>query len=497
MLYLGIDLGTTNCKISLYDEIGNLVDYTKFPTPAYSPQKGWAEYDPDKLWELLTKHVAELTKVNQRGLKIEAVSISSQGESGLLVDQANEPLTPLIAWYDERTLPLVDEWKKRISVAELYEITGLEIQHIYSLLKVEWLKEYKTAVYNKADKWHCMSDYFARKLSGVTSIDYSLASRTMAFDIHQLKWSERLLNLAGISSELFPDVSPSGKILGKVLPRITHLWGINPEAVVVTGGFDHMVGCAGLGVNRPDVIVASIGTTESVCLYQQTLAEENINNGYTIGRHVLPDAYYQLGSIPSGGETIEWAIKALLNKKATAENYLEFISMVKKSPVGSNGVLFLPHLKGCVVPEFDQESKGSFWGLSINTRIEDLCRAVVEGICYEFRLVLEYAQKEDIHKVIAIGGGTNNSIWMECKADILGKRVEVINDKDVVPFGAAVLGANATGRKINNKSLTDNSTIYEPNDLNHKYYDTIYKKVYKTLYKRQQGIEKVMKEAFE
>ncbi|WP_462410438.1 FGGY-family carbohydrate kinase [Neobacillus sp. Marseille-QA0830] len=498
MLYLGIDLGTTNCKISLFDEIGDLVDYAHFPTPSNFPHKGWAEYDPDHLWELLTKSIRELLKIENRGLEVATVGFSSQGESGLLVDQANKPLTPIIAWYDTRTLKLVDQWRELIPTEELYEITGLEVQHIYSLLKIQWLKDNESNVYQKADKWHCLSDYFARKISGVASMDYSLASRTMAFDIQKLVWSERLIKLAGVDRQLFPEVYPSGQILGKILPEISTIWGINPGTVVVTGGFDHMVGCAGLDAKQSNVIVASIGTTESVCLFQETFGDTRHNNGYTLGRHVLPNAYYKLGSMPSGGETIDWAIKVILNKDPNPETYLEFTNLVNKSSVGSNGVLFLPHIKGCVIPEVNQESKGSFWGLSINSRTEDLCRAVVEGICYEFRLVLEYAQQGNIEKVIAMGGGTKNSPWMQCKADILGIRIEAIDDKDLVPFGAAALGAKAIGREIVSGNLEIiKKKIYEPNEINHKYYNRVYQKVYKTLYKRQQGIDRMITESAE
>jgi xylulokinase len=488
LLFLGIDIGTTNCKLTLRDSEGRPVDSASFPSPAEYTKEGWVQYDPHRLWRSLTEHAARLLSPDGRGSRVRGICVSSQGESGLLVDKQNDPLTPIMVWHDERTLELADQWKSRISADELFAITGLELQHIHSLIRLEWLKIHEPEAYRKARRWHCLSDYIALRLCGVAAMDYSIASRTMAFDIRNKRWIPRLFDLAGIRMELMPPLVPSGTVLARVLPEIREKWGVHPDAVVVAGGFDHMVGCAGLDAGDPEQVVASVGTTEAVCLYvPEPITEIRRRNGYTIGRHVMGNAYYQLGSMPSGGETIEWAIRTLLRREADEDGYREFQRLAASSPPGSNGVFFLPHLKGCVIPEVDQQSRGGFWGLSLRTTTADLCRAVMEGICFEFRHVLEQGTDVRIDSVVAIGGGTKNEIWMQCKADVLNATVIVYDESDVVPFGAAKLAARACGVPMDQSAFKLSiKRVYTPSQ--HAEYDRIYHQVYKSLYERQKGV---------
>jgi xylulokinase len=485
MLFMGVDLGTTNVKISLYNNQGISIASSQFHTPVMFPSPGWAEYEPDTLWGILSEEVALLLGELDRGQQVVSLSISSQAETGLLVDRNNLPLTKMITWYDNRTVALAKAWEQRISAEELFHITGLKLHYIHSLLKLEWIRDHWPDEYEKADKWHCMSDYITRKICGEAAMDYSLASRTMAFDIERKEWSQKMLQLAGIRPELMPPLKQAGTLLGKVLPEVAVQWRINPEAKVAVGGFDHMCGCIGLNANRNETIVASIGTTESVCLYRENAGLTISPKGYTVGRHVFPEAFYWLGGMPAGGETIDWAIRMLLRREPDAESYSEFISLAESSAPGSNGILFLPHLKGCITPVIDPDSRGSFWGLHIKTKREDLCRAVIEGLTYEFRFVLEQTAME-VSSIVAIGGGAKNSCWMQCKADVLNTEIRTIEMDDTVTFGAALLGGQAAGTLGREHSFRiKEKKTFRPDPIASRMYEEIYQKKYKLLYEVQ------------
>lgn len=488
MLFMGIDIGTTNVKISLYNEQGKRITGSQFNTPRISPQADWYEYEPEVLWDELSKSVALLLAEGGRGNKVASIAISSQAETGLLVDQDNRPLTNMIAWYDKRTIEYLERWEERISAEELFRITGLQLHYIPSLLKLEWIKDHLPDVYHKADRWHCVSDYITRKLCGVQAMDYSLASRTMAFDVEKGQWSEKLLALAGIRPELLPPLLPAGTLLGNVLSEVAAAWGIHSEAKVAVGGHDHPCGCIGLGANQSNRVITSIGTTESVCLFREMAGLEQSPVGYTVGRHVYPDVYYWLGGIPSGGETIDWAIRLLLHKEPDPESYAEFIRLAEASVPGSHGVLFLPQLKGSVTPVMDPDSTGGFWGLRINTRREDLCRAVIEGLSFEFRLVLEQAGM-NVNAIIAMGGGSKNTFWMQCKANVLNMEVRTLDMEDTVTFGAALLGGQAAQKLDDQTSFTAKAkrTFY-PEATEYRIYEEIYQKKYKRLYGLQKTI---------
>lgn len=488
MIFLGMDIGTTNVKIDLYDEKGNKVAGKQFRTPRVSPQPNWFEYEPDTLWNKLSGEVASLLAEDGLGLRVVSLAVSSQGETGLLVDADNNPLTPMIAWYDKRTLPLMQAWENRISADELFRMTGLQPHYIPSLPKLEWIRDHWPEAYAQADKWHCVSDYITRKICGVPAMDYSLASRTMAFDVERGNWSDKLLELAGIRPTLMPPLLPAGTPLGQALPEVAAAWGLSPTATIAVGAHDHPCGCGGLGADRGDLVVASIGTTESVCLYRETAGLDRAPTGYTVGRHALPGAYYWLGGIPSGGETIDWAIRTLLGAEPDADSYAEFARLAADSPPGSNGVLFLPQLKGRVTPIVDPGSRGGFWGLGIGTGREELCRAVIEGLAFEFRLVLEQAGKET-GSVIAMGGGTKNALWMQCKADVLNTEVRVLDVEDSATFGAAMLGARAVGRgAIAEGRRPRVKRAFAPDAAVAAVYDRIYERQYKTLYRMQKAI---------
>lgn len=488
MLFMGIDIGTTNVKMALYDRQGTKAVGSQFATPTVSPRPGWFEFEPDELWSRLSEEAARLLGPGGRGKEVVSVAVSSQGETGLLVDRDNRPLTNMLAWYDNRTLPYMKAWESRISEQELFRITGLQLHYIPSLPKLEWLRDHSPEAYGQADRWHCVSDYVTRKICGVAAMDYSIASRTMAFDVGKGEWSSRLLELAGIREDLMPPLLPAGTPLGNVLPEVAERWGLPPDAQAAVGGHDHPCGCIGLGANRGDMVIASIGTTESVCLFREQAGLTDSPPGYQVGRHVYPDAYYWLGGIPAGGETIDWAIRMLLRKEPDTDSYAEFIELAGASPPGSNGILFLPQLKGCVTPVVDPGARGGFWGLGIDSSRGDLCRAVMEGLAYEFRFVLEQTDM-DVRSITAFGGGAKNSLWMQIKADVLNKEVRSLDIEDTATFGAAYLAGLAVGEFDDRQGFTARvKETFRPDPANAGLYEKEYLNRYKLLYGLQKRL---------
>lgn len=494
-MLLGIDIGTTHIKACLYTLDGELIAINKTLTPKLNKGQGMVVYRPADILETIKDVVVTVSQSNGQncGKEIQAIAISSQGESGLLVDEDNNPLTDIIAWYDKRTLSLSEEWFERIETDELITITGLNRSHIYSLLKIEWLKQNDQEVYKKADKWHCLSDYVTRYLSGIPAMDYSVASRTMAFDIRQKAWSEKMLELAGVSEDLMPELYPAGTPLGTILPEIADRLGINHNAVVTVGGWDHVCGCFGISDYDTQSIIASIGTTESLCFIHNEFPRQ-IPNGFVIGSHVVPDQFYELGGMPSGGKTIDWAIKTLLRKEPSNKTYLEFNSLARNSPAGSNGVIFLPHLDGCVSPIVDDNAKGTFLGITSRTTIEDLCRSVVEGLCHEFKLILEeHPQGNRVDRLTCIGGGAKNEFWMELKAHFLNMTIQIPDVNDAVTLGVsklARLGLKNTNRSRVSSNINYKVKTFYPNQKQYEYYKKIHDQVYKHIYKSQKDLLK-------
>lgn len=209
-LLMAIDMGTTHIKVATFDLEGNLHTVEMSRTNTKSLGVGQAVYDPEEIWdsvvELLRKTAAQLGP----GQRVLSISVASMGEAGLLLDEQDRPLTPIISWFDVRGKEVMEGWYEKISPEECFAITGLNYNYIYSLFKLLWYKQNQPEIFRQAVKWLCMPDYIYFRLTGEFATDYSIASRTMLFDIRQRKWSERLLQLAELDEELLPPAYQGG-----------------------------------------------------------------------------------------------------------------------------------------------------------------------------------------------------------------------------------------------------------------------------------------------
>ncbi|WP_444659247.1 FGGY-family carbohydrate kinase [Caproiciproducens sp. R2] len=478
MLLMGIDIGTTNCKLHIYDQNGDYVDGAKF-----SMVSNAEDYDSDFVWNNLKNCIKKLATNRNQGQQIAGIGISSQGESGLLIDKNRVPLTRVIPWYHTGSQEIVEKDKEKLDSTEIYHITGLDPHYIFSLQKIRWLKKHHFSEYQNAFKWHCLNDYIGLMLTGQDRMEYSSASRTMALDIAGRRWSDRIFELTGIKKSLMPDLIESGSVLGKITSSVARELNINSEAVVTLAGFDHMVGCFGVGASCPGTVVASMGTTESVCMIEGSVELGQSFNGYLWGDNVIKDKFYKIGGIPCGGRTIDWAIENILNADVCEDTYRLYSKKCGESSTGSGGVVFLPHLNGCYTPEMNSDAKAMFTGITLNTSTADLLRAVIEGLCYEFRVVLEQGKKSGIDDILAIGGGTANHFWLQCKADVLNIPIRTVEVKEAVTFGAALLAGHAAGIYSENQNIqVKTEKTFYPDPEAHAVYEKIYQKVYKQLY---------------
>lgn len=494
MVLMGIDIGTTHCKVGIYTTDGVLLSENEFATPAKKDSNGWTQYDCEELWALLEKCI--MVTAEESTERVGAIGVSSQGESCVLTDQEFRPLTAGIPWYDSRTEEYADWWRERISSDQIYRITGLELQSIYTVMKLQWLKEHEKEAYDKACCFHCMSDYIAGRMTGRHGISYSMASRTMALDLKKGRWSDEILKIADIRKSIFPALIPQNQCLGILQKVLSKKWKFEEKCSVSIAGFDHMAGCLGVGAVSEDQVVASIGTTESVCLTEQSLqAMGEKYYGYLWGFHALENRYYSIGGIPAGGQTIDWAVNTFIGSELTDKSYRQFEKLCESAPVLSHGVLFLPHLFGCCVPVMDNHAKGAFYGLSKEITSADMARAVIEGLCMEFRLVLEESKKKNIKEIIAIGGGAKNEFWMQCKADVLGIAIRVKSQKDAVTLGDVMVAARNGNIKAfeNPNDGRKRDKYYIPNQKNHEKYEAVYQQLYRKLYFNQKEVNDTMR----
>lgn len=477
-LLLGIDVGTTNCKAVLFDLDGRPRAAGRVATPCHFPRPNWAEFDAEELWRAVV--AATRQALGQVAAPhVRAAAVASMGESGVLVDAGGRPLGPIIAWHDSRTIPLQRRWAEQVGAGPTFAACGLAPDPIFGAFKLMWLRDHAPAAYAAAARWLHVADYIAFRLCGAQATDYSLASRTMLFDIARRRWSGELIDRAAIRPDLLPELVPSGTLLGGVGAAAAEATGLEVGTPVASGGHDHVCAAFAAGVNAPGACLDSIGTAEAVFLPLDAprLTEPVRQTGMAFGAHVARDRYYALDGLWTSGAAVEWAARALLPALASEEAYARMQSAAAQAPAGSLGVYFLPRLAA--------GDRGAFVGLTAGADTGALIRAVYEGLCYEWRRYLEAmtGALELLPTAIgATGGGTRSELWMQIKADVLGQPVRVLEVDESVALGAALLAGLAAGVFADERAATATSArvgrVVAPDAARAEFYERRYREVF-------------------
>ncbi len=213
MVLLGIDVGTSGCKGVAFREDGTLLGVAQREYPFITLRTGWLEIDPEAIWKAVASVLQEMAARLEK--QIGVVAVTSHGETLIPLGRDAQPLYNAIANFDTRAQGYVEFWKVKIYPLECFQITGMPLHGMYTVNKILWLRDHMPAVFEKAWKFSCVEDFvIARLTHGEPVIDYSLASRTMMFDVQKREWSSRVLALAGIDPERLPRLEPSGKVVG-------------------------------------------------------------------------------------------------------------------------------------------------------------------------------------------------------------------------------------------------------------------------------------------
>ena len=445
---LGIDIGTTNIKVNAYSPQGAPLAQASHPTPTLRDGARYATDDPATLWLATAGAIREVT-AQLGATRVAGLAIASVGEAGVPLDAHGQPLHPIIAWFDERTVPQADWWSAHVGAEAAYRVTGLPLGHIYSLLKLMWLREQAPQAYAAMRRWLCVSDYAAYCLTGEQCMGRSLACRTLAYDLRRGTWSPEMLDAAGVALDIMPEIRPEASLVGRVTPEAAAQTGLWPGTPVYVGGHDHIVGALGVGAYVAGQVMDSAGTTETE-LFTVDRADallDAADQAFCLGAHVAAGRYYLIGGILSAGSTLSW-LANLLWPGDGARALEAMAAAAAESPIGARGLYLLPHLTGAGAPERDTLARGVLMGLGLEHTRADYARAALEGLAFEVRLLLDRLEPltgQRIERVISVGGGARNTLWNQIKADATGRRWAVPAHTEGVTLGAAVLAGIGCG----------------------------------------------------
>jgi xylulokinase len=495
---MGIDLGSTSLKAVAYNLDGVAVASGSRPTEKRHPnpeQPQWAVWAPEQIWGGAADAIREAVSQLDDPCSIRAVAVTGMGMDGLPVDEQGDWLYPFISWHDPRTGPQLEWWQQHIGARKVFSIGGNPLWAINSALRILWMAENEPEILRRTHKWLLIEDFLNFLLCGRQVTDYSMASCTLLFDQRTLSWSDELIELSGIDRRLLCEVQPSGTLLGEVRDEAAKATGLPPGTPVVLGGHDHLCGALPVGASRPGVVLNVTGTWETVMTTtaEPALKDELRTAGMTVQAHVAKGMHSVWGGNVAG-DMLEWARRELARSADAASESdapVEWESLMLEaaaSAPSAGGLMFLPHMGAAACPVVDPQSLGAFVGLSTRATRGDIFRAIVEGLDYQFLDVvtaLESALGGKLERFIAVGGATRNEFWMQNKADVVGRPIEVPNVEEATPLGAAILAGIGVGLYQDEQEALQRvyrpGKIFEPDDKLSSQYARCFQ-VYRDLY---------------
>ena len=449
MSLMGIDVGTTGCKVVAFDEGGNVLVGAGREYPLLSPNPGWYELDPEQVWSYIRECLRAVNA--QIGHDpVTALSLSSQGEAMVPVTEDGRVLANSPVSSDRRNAKQTAEMEAALGREHIFELTGQPMSTIYTLPKLLWWRDNAPEVMERAWKFLCYVDFVAYKLGVEPVIDYSMAARTLAFDYRTEDWSDELLAAGHIRRDQLSRPLPSGEIIGEIPRALAAELGFSGSVKVVTGGHDQPAGALGAGVLQPGTAMLAIGTTEALVAVTEKPRKPMLGYNVSCYHHAAPGSFIALSGNQTGGRLLRWyrdelaAAERAVADETGRDVYDVIIEQIDDAP---GDMLLLPYFVGSGGLHDDPSATGVVIGLSFDSKRADIVRAILEGLTYEQALCIRLLNEAgvDVNRIRAIGGGSRSERWMQIKADITGLPVSVIHTSEAASLGVAMLAGCATG----------------------------------------------------
>lgn len=439
-MYIGLDIGTSGVKAVLFSETGEMRARSVREYPVRC-EGGHIELSPDEVSSAAFDALYEICSVHK---DVRAVGISSLGEACILLDADGKPLCNAILPGDVRGaeyLPMLMQTQDKLA-----DRTGLPLNATYSLCKLLWVRDHEPKLFEQVKRVMLFGDYIAYRLTGEAGIPYSLASRTLLFDIHMMKFPSSFFGFHGLSPALFsPPVSAEEKT-GAVLPAAAARTGLPAGTAVFAGGHDQPCAAMGAGALTAGEAVDSIGTSECIT---PVIGQTGFAAGFIKETNLACEPFLQTGVYNTmaythtAGRLLKWYACSILGRGGE-HVFHELDAMCGKDPTG---LLVLPHFSGSGTPYMDHLSTGAVVGLNLHTKPSDLYQAIMESVSYEMKINLELLKENRIplKKIFAVGGGANSDVWLQYKANIYGLPVYTPQCKEASALGAAICAAKGFG----------------------------------------------------
>ncbi len=488
---LGIDIGTSACKIAVFNREGEVIAAANGEYPVYYPKPGWAEQNPEEWWSAICTAIKEtLSKGKIASQDIAGVGIDGQSWSAIPVDKSGNVLANTPIWMDTRAADICEELNSKIGADKIFDLSGNSLQPSYTTAKIIWYQRNLPQIYKDTYKILQSNSYIAYKLTGKMTQDMSQGYGLHCFDMRRGTWNVDMCSSLGIPAGLLPDIYPCHEVIGSVTERAAVQCGLSAGTPVVAGGLDAACGTLGAGVIHPGETQEQGGQAGGMSICTDTyIADERLILGY----HVVPGQWLLQGGTVGGGGVMRWLEQQFGDyereeARRKGGTSLELFNQKAEAVApGSDGMVFLPYMSGERSPIWDPSAKGVYYGLDFSKTKGHFIRSAMEGVAYSLKHNLDVAEEAGakVQVLRAMGGSANSLLWTQIKSDITGKPVIVPSSDTATTLGAVILagvGVGMYGSFEEAVSLTvKDRRSHKPQEANRDVYDENYK-IYLELY---------------
>lgn len=464
---LAIDVGTSSLKAVLYRRNGRIAGSSSQWYSYRSDQPGWAEGNPEDWWRALLDALADLAQQGFALRKVEALACTGMMHSAVLLDSSGQVIPPTILWLDRRAARETEE------VQKLLRLPPYQLNSTHTLPKLLWLRRHQPEVLARTETILWPKDYLRFRLTDEICTDLTEALGAALLDWDSQTWATERLNAVGLPPTVLPPLRPADDDGGPIRPDVAESLGLSPETRVVVGMGD-AAALFGAAPPMPGRVTCSMGSSSMV--FAPLPAGQVVED--PAGRlYVYPFGPYPLlGGISSTtGSSLVWAYEKICQGKELGRSFEECMAQALKIQAGADGLCFVPYLAGERSPYWNDDIRGGFYGLQLSHDYRHLLRAVMEGVAFSLRHLIDIYEELGvaIDEIALAGGGTTTEGWPQILADVCQRNVVIYAGKETVTRVMFALCQTHLGRASFEESLLQTFdepvTVHCRQDLESKY----------------------------
>ncbi|WEV39713.1 glycerol kinase GlpK [Lactobacillus sp. ESL0681] len=456
---MAIDEGTTSTRAMIIDHQGKKVASSQKEFPQYFPQPGWVEHKAEEIWHAVQTTIANaIISSGIRPEQIVGIGITNQRETTVIWDKkTGKPIYNAIVWQSRQTTELAEKLKNDGYSEMIHKKTGLIIDPYFSATKIRWILDHVAGAQERAEQgdllFGTIDSWLLWKLTDgeVHVTDYTNASRTMLFNIHDLEWDDDILKLLNIPKKMLPTVKSNSEVYG--CTKSYRFFGGKVPISGIAG--DQQAALFGQLALKKGMVKNTYGTGSFIVMNTGEEPTESDNNLLTTIAYGIDGkvSYALEGSIFVAGSAVQWLRDSMKMIKSAADS--EKAARASKS---ENEIYVVPAFTGLGAPYWDSEARGAVFGVTRGTDKNDFIKATVQSLAYQTRDVVDTMQEDSGIKIPTLrvdGGASNNDYLLQFQADILGTKIERSKTLETTSMGAAFLAGLAVGYWKNTDELKD------------------------------------------